>query len=63
MIGIPAAVAATRLLRGIIYGVSPFDPVTFGAVAVLLATVALVASYVPARRASKVDPIIAMQSE
>jgi putative ABC transport system permease protein len=63
VIGIPAAIAATRLLRGIVYGVSPFDPVTFGAVAVILAGVALAASYVPARRASRVDPIIAMQSE
>ena len=63
LIGIPAAVAATRLLRGVVYGVSPVDPLTFGAVAVVLGAVALVASYVPARRASRVDPIIAMQTE
>jgi predicted permease len=63
VIGIPAAVALTRLLAGLLYGVAPWDPLTFGAVALLLGAVSVVASYLPARRAARVDPIVAMRAE
>jgi predicted permease len=62
-IGIPAAVAATRLLAGLLFGVRPWDPLTFGAVAVLLAAVSLVSSWVPSLRVARVDPIVAMRAE
>ena len=62
-IGIPAALAATRVLRGALVGVQPNDPATLTAVAALLAAVALVAAYVPARRAARVDPVRALRSE
>ena len=61
--GLVLAVAAARLLRSQIFGVSPLDPVTFVAVVVLLAAVALLAAWVPARRAARVDPIVALSAE
>jgi putative ABC transport system permease protein len=62
-IGIVAAIAATRLLSTLLFGVSPLDPTTFIAVSALLATVALLASYVPTRRAAAVDPMVALREE
>jgi putative ABC transport system permease protein len=61
--GIVAAIAATRLLSTLLFGVSPLDPTTFIAVSALLATVALLASYVPTRRAASVDPMVALREE
>jgi putative ABC transport system permease protein len=63
VIGLAAAVAATRVLVGLIRGVEPNDPVTFGAVAGVLLLVALGASYIPARRAARLDPMLALRSE
>ena len=62
-VGVVLAVGAGQLLRSQIFGVSPLDPLTFAAVIGLLAAVAFLAAWVPARRAAQVDPIIALQAE
>ena len=63
VVGLACAVVASRVMAGLLFNVSATDPWTFGAVAVLMAAVALLASYLPARRASKVDPIEALRVE
>jgi putative ABC transport system permease protein len=62
-LGIPAALVATRLLERLLFGVKPADVVTYAAVALLLAAAALVACFVPARRAASVDPMVALRHE
>lgn len=62
-LGVLGAVGTARLLSSLLYGVHPNDPVTFGAVALGLGGVALLASWLPARRAMKVDPIVALREE
>jgi predicted permease len=62
-VGIGCSLAVTRLMTGFLYGVRPVDPGTFVAVPLLLAIVALIACFVPARRATRVDPIVALRAE
>jgi putative ABC transport system permease protein len=62
-VGLLAAVPATRLLRGLLFQVGPNDPATFVAIGVMLAAVAIVASYLPARRGTQVDPVVTLKAE
>jgi predicted permease len=62
-LGLAAAVAATRLMSSLLFGISPLDPTTFAVVPLLLAAAAAAASYLPARRAAAVDPSIALNAD
>jgi len=63
LIGLLGSLAFTRMMRGLLFGVSPRDPLTFVAIPVLLVLVALLASYIPAQRATRVDPTVSLHSE
>jgi putative ABC transport system permease protein len=62
-LGLVGAYAVTRVMKSLLFGVTSTDPLTFGGVTLLLCSVALLASYIPARRASRVDPVVAFKYE
>jgi putative ABC transport system permease protein len=62
-VGLAGAAISTRLLQGLLFGITPLDPETFVAVSLAFAVVALIASYLPARRATKVDALVALRHE
>jgi ABC-type antimicrobial peptide transport system permease subunit len=63
VIGIVGSLLLTRAIRSLLFGLTPTDPLTFAAVALLLIAVALLACWVPARHAAKVDPMVALRYE
>jgi ABC-type antimicrobial peptide transport system permease subunit len=63
LVGVPAGLAASRLLRTQLFGVGPFDLPSLGAAVVVLLVTALVAAYLPARRAAATDPLVALRAE
>jgi len=63
VVGVFLALAAARVVRSALYGVSPVDPLSIGATVVLLGFASLLAGYLPARRAAKVDPMVALRCE
>ena len=63
VLGIPAALSLSRLVRSQLFGISPADPLTICAAAMTLALVSLFAGYIPARRASRVQPVLALRAE
>lgn len=63
LLGLPLALVCTRAIRSLLYGLGPFDPSTLVAVAIAIIVVTAVASYIPARRASRVDPMVSLRYE
>jgi predicted permease len=62
-LGLAGAVAVTRFMSTLLFGVRPTDPLTFGSIALILTVIALLASYLPARRAARVDPMVSLRTE
>ena len=62
-LGVGAALALSRVVRAVLFGVSPMDPMTYAAVSGVLAAVMLLATYLPARRAARVDPVVALRAD
>jgi putative ABC transport system permease protein len=62
-IGVGGAFAVSRLMRSLLFGVTPSDPLTFIVISVLLILITLLASYIPAHRAARIDPIVSLRDE
>jgi ABC-type antimicrobial peptide transport system permease subunit len=62
-VGVPVALTGTHVIRGMLFGLGPADPVALAAACAILAAIAASASYIPARRASRVDPMVALRYE
>ena len=62
-LGVGVALVLTRVMSAFLFGVGPMDPMTYAAVSTALAAVALLATYLPARRASRVDPVVALRAQ
>jgi ABC-type antimicrobial peptide transport system permease subunit len=62
-VGLCASAGLMRLMKSLLFGISPLDPVTYAAVPMVLAAAAMIASYLPARRAASVDPVEALRAE
>ncbi len=63
VLGVAGALLLTRLMASLLYGVTAHDPLTFTAVLILMALVSLAACYIPARRATRIDPLVALRHE
>jgi ABC-type antimicrobial peptide transport system permease subunit len=63
VVGLAGALAASGVLRRFLYGLSPLDPIAYGSVVLLLAAAAAAATYLPARRATRIDPVLALRHE
>jgi putative ABC transport system permease protein len=63
IVGLCIAVALSRTLTGVLYGINPIDPLTFGTVSLVLTMISLLACAAPARRATRVDPLLALRYE
>ena len=63
MVGVLIALPVTRLASSLLYGVNVWDPLTYAGIAIILMTVAFLACYIPARRATRIDPLIALRFE
>jgi ABC-type antimicrobial peptide transport system permease subunit len=63
VIGIGVAIASTRLMGALLFGVKAVDPLVFAAMAVMMLAIGVLASYMPARRASSVDPVVSLRSD
>ena len=61
--GVVGAFGVTRVIASLLYNVTPTDPISFGGVAIFLTAIAFLASYLPARRATTVDPIVALRND